>query len=94
MILELGQVVITRGVATSIEQNPAFAGFVVSAIRRHQKCDWSELDSEDQQENELSVEQGYRVISAFTIPNNDDKKLWVITEANRTLTTVLYPEEY
>ena len=61
-------------------------------LKRHVTGDWGELDEEDRRENELSVVQGFRLLSAYTISNGI--KLWIITEADRSATTLLLPSEY
>ncbi len=63
----------------------------ISLLSRHQRGDWGELDEDDKQENDLSVQQGFRILSAYVF---DTVKLWVITEADRSTTTILLPEEY
>ena len=64
----------------------------MKALRRHVYGDWGDLDDEDKAENEFSVENGYRILSSYTSSNGI--KFWVITEADRSATTVLLPEEY
>jgi hypothetical protein len=60
-------------------------------LRRHMSGDWAEMDSDDQQANQDAITHGDRVFSAYTI---DKTKFWVITEANRSMTTILLPSEY
>jgi hypothetical protein len=61
-------------------------------LARHLSSDWGEVDAEDARENELSLENGWRLLSAYTLKNGT--KIWVITEADRSSTCVLLPEEY
>ncbi len=75
-----------------MKEYPHFAKFVNESLRRHMKGDWGDLDKEDKQENELSLKEGYRLFSAYEatcLP-----KIWIITEADRSATTVLFPSEY
>lgn len=60
-------------------------------IARHQSGDWGFVPAEDAKENELSVQEGYRILSSY--PLGEDR-LWIITEADRSVTTLLLPEEY
>ena len=60
-------------------------------LRRHMSGDWSEMDVEDQQSNQDAILNGSRVFSAYTIQST---KFWVITEADRSSTTILLPSEY
>lgn len=65
---------------------------ILRSIERHQAGDWGELDEEDRQENDLSLKKGFRLLSAYHAKNGI--KFWLITEADRSVTTVLLPEDY
>lgn len=85
----MGQLVATPGALNRLQeagQSP------LELIVRHVTGDWGELDEEDRQANELSVEQGYRILSAYRLDSGE--KVWVITEADRSVTTILLPSEY
>ena len=85
----LGRVVATPGALKALEeanQNP------LEFLERHQAGDWGELCDEDKDENEFSVRNGFRILSAYRTRNN--VKIWVITEADRSVTTLLLPHEY
>jgi hypothetical protein len=56
------------------------------------KAIWGELDSHDVRENEISLQSGFRLLSSYTTAAGD--RLWIITEADRSATTLLLPEEY
>lgn len=86
----LGQVCLTRGVNDHAAEDSDFARFVFDSLRRHVHGDWGDLCPEDKQENEFSVENGYRLLSSY----NGPRKIFIITEADRSSTTVLFPEEY
>ena len=64
----------------------------VEFLARHVTGDWGELPVEDRTENFLSVEQGFRVLSSYRTLAGE--RIWVITEADRSLTTLLLPDEY
>ncbi len=59
---------------------------------RHQTGDWGELSEEDRKENEFSLTRRLRLFSVYYTAKN--VKIWVITEADRSITTILLPEEY
>lgn len=61
-------------------------------VMRHLRGDWSDMDMEDRQANEAAVKRGGRILSAYRLPGGE--RLWVITEADRSVTTLLLPEEY
>ena len=64
----------------------------IEFLRRHMSNDWGELSDEDVRENELSLEEGFRLLSAYRTAKG--QKLWIITEADRSATTILLPDEY
>jgi hypothetical protein len=87
--IELGATHATPGVLAALEeahQTPdEFLG-------RHEAGDWGEVCPEDWAENDLSLREGFRLLSAYTLKTG--VKIWVITEADRSVTTILLPEEY
>jgi hypothetical protein len=83
----LGQTVMTPGVAQKIPQDEVY-----DAMRRHQCGDWGQVGRNDWEENELSLKEGFRLLSAYT--SRGGTKFWIITEWDRSMTTVLLPEEY
>jgi hypothetical protein len=90
--INLGRLLMTRGVNDLVADDEAFAKFVMSSLTRHQRGDWGELTDEDKQENDLSLKAGYRVLSAYEAKGLT--KVWIITEADRSATTILFPDEY
>jgi hypothetical protein len=60
-------------------------------LARHQRGDWGDVPPEDARENDFSVLNGLRILSSYRV---GDEKLWVITEADRSVTTILRPDEY
>ena len=88
----MGRLVMTRGVNDLVAADEAFAKFVMSSLTRHRCGDWGNLTDEDKQENELSLKEGYRLLSAYE--SEGLPKIWIITEADRSATTILFPNEY
>jgi len=85
----LGQIVATPGALdalTRANQSPH------DFLNRHGTSDWGDLGNEDKAENEYSLQHGFRILSSYTTAAGE--KLWVITEADRSVTTLLLPEEY
>jgi len=85
---QLGRVVGTPGALQAFED----AGHPTPFLTRHVTGDWGELDEHDRQENEFSVANGFRILSAYTLSTGT--RLWIITEADRSVTTLLLPSEY
>ena len=84
-----GQVVATPGALTLLEQANKTA---FEFLSRHLRGDWGDLCDDDRVENELSLKEGFRLMSSYVVTNNE--KLWIITEADRSTTTLLLPNEY
>ena len=85
----LGQLVATPGALEALKE--AEVSFL-PYIRRHLEGDWGDICPEDAAENELSLKEGFRLLSAYTLLSGD--RIWIITEADRSATTILLPEEY
>ena len=88
-LFTLGQVVATPGALKAIE---ASGDSLSSYVARHQSGDWGEVDAHDRKENDLSLEHGFRLMSVYSLSTG--VKVWVITEADRSSTCILLPEEY
>ena len=88
----LGQVVATPGALEALGADAAERSANLSAIlRRHASGDWGELTDEDIRENEFSLTRRLRLLSAYTVCGT---KVWIITEADRSSSCVLLPEDY
>lgn len=87
----LGRVVWTQGINEAIATDSAFAKFVLDSLKRHCHGDWGDLSTEDKKENDYSLDKELRILSAYQLGN---RKIWIITEADRSATTILFPEEY
>ena len=83
----LGQLVATPGALDS-----ATHAELLALIRRHAAGDWGEVDAHDCGANETALRTGERLLSAFTL--GVGRRVWIITEADRSATTVLLPEDY
>ena len=87
---QLGQVVATPGALEVLEragQSPDF--FLAKHVSGD---DWGDLDHADQKANENALRNGGRLLSAYYTLRGD--KIWIITEADRSSTTLLLPDEY
>jgi hypothetical protein len=88
-LFPLGHVVMTPGAA-------ALGVDFRSLLARHAKGDWGDLDDFDARQNNTAVKEGYRILSAYEVTTEDGEteRIWVITEADRSATTILSPAEY
>ena len=87
MLFKHGQIVATTGALILAENGVNLLEY----LERHLNGEWGDLDDEDKAENDFSVKNGFRILSAYNTPSG---RLWVITEADRSVTTFLLPEEY
>ncbi len=85
----LGQLLTTPGALEAAKES---GDDLLVFIRRHVQGDWGELSAADILENEFSLENDLRLLSAYHL--RDGTKIWVITETDRSATTLLLPEEY
>ncbi len=84
---QLGRVVMTPGVADEVPVHER-----ARALQRHGRQDWGDICLEDWAENELSLKEGFRLLSVYH--TEAGLKFWIITEADRSVTTLLLPDEY
>ena len=91
-VFSTGQIVFTRGVYNMACENAGFARFIQESLNRHVKGDWGVVDDEDKQANDQALKQGTRLLSAYEAEGLS--KIWIITKADRSATTVLFPDEY
>nr|WP_242431757.1 hypothetical protein [Burkholderia ambifaria] len=87
-LFRLGKIVATRGVLTHLEHHGIAAD---QYLKRHMCGDWGMVPPEDARANCLAVQHGTRILSTYDIGG---RRVWVITEADRSVTTLLFPEEY
>lgn len=92
---ELGRTVVTRGVHEEMERNHSFKMFVQICLGRHLSGDWGDLDPEDAKLNDDALASGEdRIFSVYKREGILDGKIWIITEWDRSATTILFPSEY
>lgn len=89
ILFPLGQVYMTPGAREALEKSEQNAFEFLSL---HQSGSYGEICEEDRRENELSVKEGFRILSAYKTAKG--VKIWIITESDRSSTTILLPEEY
>jgi hypothetical protein len=84
-----GHIVATPGALAVLEEKQIVP---LALLRRHWTGDWGDLDAEDQAANDLALTEGTRLFSAYNL--GDDTTIWIITEWDRSITTLLLPSEY
>jgi len=89
----LGKLAYSGAVADRVLKDSAFAAFCARSLSRHMSCDWGEMETADKRENDFALKEGnLRIFSAYVQPGLP--KIWIITEADRSVTTTLFPEDY
>ena len=84
----LGRVVATPGALNLLGKS---GGHLFDYLARHATGDWGELCAFDRRQNEIALREGYRIFSSYDV---SAERVWIITEADRSVTTILLPEEY
>jgi len=87
-----GQLVMTRGVNDLVADSAKFAKHVHLSLRRHLAGDWGEVCDEDRTANESALKEGDRLFSVYK--KEGVPTIWIITDWDRSATTVLFPDEY
>jgi hypothetical protein len=86
--LPLGKVVATPGALNLLRKS---GGHPFDYLARHATGDWGALCAFDRRQNEIALRDGYRIFSSYEVPAG---RVWIITEADRSVTTIFLPEEY
>lgn len=97
--LELGTITITAIANNLAEKHPAFRAFIDTALQKHKNGNWGNCSPEDVQNNNWALKNGERILSVYKFPKElrplqKDKKIWIITERDRSRTTILFPSDY
>ena len=87
----LGQLVVTKGIQSKINNDVDFLINVLEILERYRRCDWGDLCEDDKAQNENALIDGERI---FAVYNIGKEKVYIITEHDRSVTTILFPEEY
>lgn len=90
---EPGNVYSTPGVNAKLE-DAGFMRFMIVSLNRHINGDWGNMCDEDKAANEEALVDGLRLMSAYKRMDHPDDTIWIITEADRSATTILLPDEY
>lgn len=95
--LQLGQLVATASISSHMSADLSFHTFVFTSVLRHQEGDWGEVCKEDSYVNDLALTSGSRIVSVYHCSSEhsyEGDRIFIITEADRSVTTILWPREY
>jgi hypothetical protein len=90
--VEKSHLVWTAAINERIATDEIFSKFVMKCIQRHFNADWGDVCEEDKKANDYALTHNERVLSSYLF--NGAEKVWIITEWDRSATTVLFPEDY
>lgn len=96
-MFNIGQLVATSGIAHESEKDPVFSHNVRNAFSRYMRKDWGDLCESDKKLNDDAVESGDdRILASYNIPTSqaETKKIYIITERDHSVTTILFADEY
>ena len=92
MTSKIGEIVMTRGIASRIKNDSSFSKFIFEAVARYLTCDWGELCKEDKAMNDSAVKNNDdRIVARYSC---ESESSYIITEWDRSVTTILFVEEY
>ncbi len=105
LTIELGNVLASAGIARTVAASDELQHVVQTSLNRHRCGDWGEVDEHDRKANDDAAAMGYRLLSVYRLPSPIEADagqrgrllqthLWIITESDRSTTTVLWPCEY
>ena len=91
-LFDAGRMLMSSGIAASLEsEGKQFTDFVFQSVGRHLLGDWGDVTEDDKVANDADLIRGGRLVSAYSNPVG---RIWIITEADRSSTTILFPDEY
>ena len=91
MEFQIGNTYMTRGINEAAAEDSVFAQEVWQSLQRYMLGDWGDMCEADKQSNDEAVETGERILAAYETSRG---KIWIITEADRSGTVILFPDEY
>ena len=89
----MGQVVVTKGVDEKMKEDHSFSVFIQVSIGRYVHRDWGQTCDEDAKANNRAIQNGECIRAVYKQPKTD-RTIWIITEADRSVTTIMFPDEY
>lgn len=91
--MEIGRVVLSPKVQERVRTDNAFAAFAFSSLDQHAAEDWGEISEHDKLVSDDALRYGGMILSSYIFPV-DRTKIWIVTDAERFITTILFPDEY
>lgn len=92
LVFDLGRTVMTKGVAILYEESKRFKDFVKQSLEKYVVGDWGDTCEEDKELNDQALKTGDRILAVYK--KEGLETIWIITEWDRSATTILFPHEY
>lgn len=92
-MFDLGMTVVTGSIDIKMKEDPDFRNFVIDSLEKYRNQDWGDTCEEDKQSNDYALENDERILAVYIYPKTGEK-IWIITEWDRSVTTILFPSEY
>ncbi len=89
---ETGHILVTQGIADKMKEDEFFCKFLYNSLYSYMRCEWGDTCEEDAKSNDYAVKNDERILAVYIY--NDKLRIWIITEYDRSATTILFPEEY
>lgn len=87
-----GELLVSKCISEKMDSDNGFAFFVLTSLERYQKCDWGSVSDEDKAQNDHAVDHDERIMGQYDCAGQP--RIWIITEWDRSVTTILFPDEY
>lgn len=91
VMFKLGTLSVTQGISAKAKANRKFLAEINEAFIKYVQYDWGDTHLEDAKSNDEAIKNGDRVLAAY---KTSQGKIWIVTEADRSATTILFPDEY
>ena len=90
----IGQLVATAGVVEMANADLEFSTFIGDSLARYEFCDWGDTCAENAAANDEALVHGDLILAVYKSPDDPEVTIWIMTEWDRSTTTILFPEEY
>ena len=90
---DLGRIVVTKEIEDKMKADNGFKVFIQTSLGKYADGNWGVTKKEDRKANDEALKTGDRIFAVYRRPNTEEK-VWIITEAGRSVTTILFPDQY
>ena len=91
--MKIGTLVATKSIVDKMCEDNDFAHFINDSVNRYKAMDWGDTCDEDKEANSAAIKNDERILAVYKYPKTEEE-IWIITEWDRSVTTILFPHEY